>query len=247
MPLYSIVTQEYDADAAGFLLKRLKENGFEDSCLISRSDKKIEIKIKNDRELHALSRSLCKLLENDLCYFELARIINGFPFELEDKREILKRAALKAKDFRRETDTADEIYKYLKENRLIVLEGYLHFMMQDTFEHWRVCSDIAAEEVLLQKEQKELIKLLGIYTELTETGVEKLTVVLHPDGSSTITDNDKIRIDCDSESIDGMLSMLIGISPRKIVIYDLSCGQCEKLKETVIMLFGERVSCYNRI
>ena len=247
MPLYSIVTQEYDADMTGILSKRLKENGFDDSSVISRSDKKIEIEIKNDKELRALSRSLCTLLENDLCYFELAHIINGFPFELEDKREILKKAAEKSGNFRRETDTAGEIYEYLKENRLIVPEGYLHFMMQDTFEHWRVCSDIAAEEILLEKEQKELIKLLGMYTELTESGVEKLTVVLHPDGSSTLTDNDKIRIDCNAESIDGMLSMLIGISPRKIVIYDLSCGQCEKLKETVILLFGERVSCYNRV
>ena len=101
--------------------------------------------------------------------------------------------------------------------------------------------DIAAEEFLLIEEYNELLQILGLFSDVRPTDGTDVLVILQPDGSCTVTDGDKLRIDCAPNSNEGVLSMLTGMAPSHITLFDFSNGACDKLCRAICLLFGTHV------
>lgn len=245
MQTYSISTYDYDVNMEKLLARRLRKQEFEPEMDSSISKKRVTIRLNDDEGLVKLSNALSELILIDLRHLEIARITNALPFTLEEKRRLLPLALKSSIQYSDYKKTAEEIYDYLKENDLLIAEGYMRFRMQDVMETWSVCVDAAAEEQLLHEEYMELMRLLGMFVDLRAPATSAVTIILHPDGSSTITDENDVRIDCAEGNDGGVLSMLIGMAPEKIYLYDLSRGRNSSLKESIKTLFGARVSCYS--
>ena len=101
--------------------------------------------------------------------------------------------------------------------------------------------DIAAEEFLLIEEYNELLEILGLFSDVRPADGTDVLVILQPDGSCTVTDGDKLRIDCAPNSNEGVLSMLTGMAPSHITLFDFSNGKCDKLCRAICLLFGTHV------
>ena len=67
---------------------------------------------------------------------------------------------------------------------------------------------------------------------------------MNPDGSCTLTDDRDSRIDYDRCTGDGVMSVLVGLSPERITVYDLSGGVSAGLAETLVRVFEDRVRVY---
>lgn len=67
-------------------------------------------------------------------------------------------------------------------------------------------------------EYNELLEILGLFSDVRPTDGTDVLVILQPDGSCTVTDGDKLRIDCAPNSNEGVLSMLTGMAPSHITL-----------------------------
>lgn len=248
MRLLSIATNEYDADIEALIKRRLSRHGL-GSLPVEKSKNgcKLTLGIENDEELRALSAAVSELLLIDLRHFEIANIVEKLPFTLDDKKLILPKALRSSAERIDLSNTADGIFLYLSENSLFNLEGYLRFRLRDELESWSVCVDAAAEEQLLADEFEALKSLLGLFGAARPEACGDVSVMLNPDGSCTIrgkrsADAEDFRIDCAPGSNEGVLSMLSGLAPERILLYDFSFGRCESLRAGIELLFGSKVT-----
>lgn len=249
MQQYSVFTNEYDTDIELLLSRRLapEENRIE----IKKDDgihHRVEVIIGGNDELRALSKALADMMRNDLKYFELTRLASNLPKEFGSRERIVREAAEKSSEYDYDEAIEEGIFEYLKENRELNLEGYLRFRLKDVIEIWSIFIDAAADEMMLMDEFSALTKLLGLFSVVEPPRSGKLIVFLNPDGSCTITndreadsENSFFRIDCAAENNEGVISMLMGMSPRSIAIHDLSFGRCEKLRTAIETVFGARI------
>lgn len=245
MQLYSILTYEYDANMELLLNRRLNKHGVPPCSAASDMQRHMQVAIADDAELRKLSNALAELLLIDIRHFELAKMVNRLPFSLREKQTLLPKALSSSVVHLDYTGAANDLFDYLTDNKLLVLEGYLRFRLQNVMEMWSVCVDSAAEEMMLNEEYLALTQLLGLFAELQTPNIGEVNVVLHPDGSCTLTDSGDVRIDCAPGSNDGVVSMLVGMSPERIVIYDLSYDACDELIDAIRKIFGAKVSFYS--
>ncbi|MBR6006731.1 MAG: hypothetical protein IK064_03805, partial [Clostridia bacterium] len=169
MQLYSIVTNEYDADLEKLLKRRLARQNMGALPIVSDGrHSALTLGIDTDEELCGLSAALSELMLIDLRHFEIADMVEKLPFPLREKQRILKRALRSALPAAEQTLTraAEDIRRFLQESELLILEGYLRFRLQDELESWSVCVDAAAEELLLEEEYEQLTTLLGLFSAL---------------------------------------------------------------------------------
>lgn len=248
MRLFSVATNEYDADIEKLLSRRLIRHGL-GSLPVESGDggKTLTFGVENEDELRALSAALAELMLIDLRYFEIAGLVDRLPFALEDKKRILPKA-LEFSGVQSDCgNAADAIFDYFHEYSLLNLAGYLRFRLRDVLENWSVCVDAAAEEQLLSEEFEALTSLLGLFGATQTEASGDVSVILNPDGSCTIRgsqgkNKEGFRIDCAPDSNEGVLNILSGLTPERILLYDFSFGRCDKLRAGIELLFGARIT-----
>ncbi len=245
MQLYSIDTYEYDADMEKLLERRLKRQGFDRSFAGGSDKQRIRIIINDSIELKQLCSSLAELLLIDLRYFEIARMVDSLPFSLREKQSVLPEALKYSLQYCNCEAICVQLYQYLSENDLLILEGFMRFRMQDTIDAWSLSVDRAAEELLLHEEYAALMQLIGSFAELNAPKTSEVRIILHPDGSSTIVGDNDMRIDCASGNDAGVVNMLIGMAPARVTIYDLSLGKCNSLREAIQNAFTDNSKCFD--
>ena len=248
MQLYSIVTNEYDADLEKLLKRRLARQNMGALPIVSDGrHSALTLGIDTGEELRGLSAALSELMLIDLRHFEIADMVGKLPFPLREKQRILKRALRSALPAAEQTLTraAEDIRQFLQESELLILEGYLRFRLQEELESWSICVDAAAEELLLEEEYEQLTTLLGLFSALEPGQSGEVLVALNPDGSCTLTgkkeNGGEFRIDCAPGSNEGVLDLLSGMAPKRILLYDFSFGKCDKLRNGIELMFGGRV------
>lgn len=222
------------------LARRMRLCGLGHVEISCRSESRLMLNIADDNELRLFARALSELMLVDLRYFEFARMVDMLPFSVDEKKKILPCALGSAP----ESDPnmiSERVFDYLCDNSLLNLNGFLRFRLQDVIESWQVSVDIAAEEFLLIEEYNELLQILGLFSDVRPTDGTDVLVILQPDGSCTVTDGDKLRIDCAPNSNEGVLSMLTGMAPSHITLFDFSNGMCDKLCRAICLLFGTHV------
>lgn len=135
------------------------------------------------------------------------------------------------------------IMEHLENNDELVLEGFIRFRMKDFISELEDAVDRAVDDLLIEKEYTEFIKLLRYFVEIQEPKVEEVHVLLGEDKRYTLLDsslhiiNNDILEDLAKEISDKeisyddlLISSLITIAPKKITIH-----QFDKIKNTELL------------
>lgn len=244
----SISTCEYDVDLEKLLIRRLKYTGqdFEISEVRkSGTEQIVEVEMHCDNALKIYSSAVALLLLKDLAHFELARIVNTMSLSLVEKQRILPEAIKNAKAIEDRQGVARELTEHFSENENLNLEGFMRFRMKDVLAEWELCVDRAVEELWLQTEYMELMSILNAFVNIKPTRVKEVSLRLNADGSCTLADDTDTRIDCTQSAGEGLMNILMGLSPEHITVYDQSGGKNQALNDMLLKVFAGRIRFYN--
>lgn len=237
----TIQTNKYDIDLQKLLSRRLEQSG----CRYSLHNEPdgLCVSVQGTEALSALSDALSKLLCRDLQYFELAHMTDALPLSLPQKQEVLTIALENARAEEPLADVRAGLCAYLADAPQLNLEGYLQFRMQAALSRWELLVERAAADQALCHDYAELLELLRAYAADRPPNFGEISVCLHPDGSCTLTDDTDACIEYVDCSENGILQMLIGMSPARLTVYDLS-GGTSGLPESLARVFAGRIRIY---
>ena len=237
-----IQTMEYDVDLEQMLDARLRESGA--PYALSAAMGGVGVRMEGRQGLHALAKALSGVLVQDLAPFEVAAMADETPLELEDRRQVLDRAVAAARKREDLHETAAQLTAYLQEEAKLCLEGFLRFRMRSTLLFWRLCVEDAFSGVLLEKEYGEAVDVLRLLLNARPPRCPSLRLCLHGDGLCSLTDGEELRMEYVDESGEGIISLLIGMAPARLFVYDLSGGARTELVHALTEIFSGRVCLY---
>lgn len=259
MQTISVSTLEYEIDVAALLLRRLRrtQGGAEIAVVPAEDRRTAHVQLRSEAEREALCEALAALLLQDAAHFEIARIVNEMPLTLSEKQRVLPeavKAAHKAAEERADAAVAIDCERvqqmlsaHFEENDNLNLEGFLRFRMREELGAFELYALSAAEEIMLQTEYLELMRVLSVLVRLQQPRIREVSLILHADGSCTITDDTDARIECEgcgAAAGNELVNLLVALAPARIVVYDLSCGRCAELSQVLLQVFEDRVSFF---
>ncbi len=240
MVTYAIGAGKYDMDLDRLLCRRLSQCG----CLfaLATDGTDVTVTVQEGEQVLRLAEALTMLLCRDLSYYELARMTDALPLPIAEKQTILKAALKHARRDERPALARDGLIRYLAEARRLNLEGYLQFRLRPMLELWQDAVEQAAAETVFRREYAHLMGSLQTLSEQQPSG--EISICLHPDLSCTLTDAMGGCIeyaDCSEESI---VSLIVGMAPTFLTVYDLSGGRCRTLIDLLKGVFPGRMRLY---
>ena len=254
MQTISVSTLEYEIDVAALLLRRLRRTrgGAEIAFVPAEDRRTARVQLRSEAEARRL-RSACRVRFR-AAHFEIARIVNEIPLTLAEKQRLCGAAqsgAQGAKKAEVRCDHCERVQQMLsahfEENDNLNLEGFLRFRMREELGAFELYALSAAEEIMLQTEYLELMRVLSVLVRLQQPRIREVSLILHADGSCTITDDTDARIeceDCGAAAGNELVNLLVALAPARIVVYDLSCGRCAELSQVLLQVFEDRVSFF---
>ena len=147
------------------------------------------------------------------------------------------------------------VMEHLKNNDEMVLEGFIRFRLKDFKHELEEAVDRAVDDLLIEKEYSEFIKLLRYFVEIQEPKVEEIHVVMGDDNKYVLLDS-RLRIinndlledlakEISHKEIshdDLLISSLITIAPKKITIHESDKIQNKELLNTINNVFSGKVT-----
>ncbi|MEG1524851.1 MAG: sporulation protein YtxC [Clostridia bacterium] len=242
MLTYAIGTNQYDIDLGGLLSRRLSQCGC--VCGLASTDGSVTVTVQDGESVKLLADALTMLLCRDLQYFELTHYVDALPLSLSEKQAVLTSTLDMARSLEQPARIRDGLVRYLGEEHRLNLEGYMRFRMRDQVERWRESIDHAAAEQILRREYTELLGVLSSFVQTEEPQAGELSICIHPDGSCTLTDDMNAHIEYVDCSEDGIMSLLVGMAPTQLTVYDLSGGAGQRLTDAIRRVFAGRVKIY---
>lgn len=239
MRVCSVGTGKYEADIGQLLNRRLGQEGGLTARSLGRGG--AEAGISGPEGFRAWCRALSDVLTMDLSQFELAYMVNELPVSLEEKKAILPEAIRLSRRRCAREKVQEMLEEYFGSHDHLVLEGFMAFRMKECKQEWERCVIRAADELLLNVEYMELMQALAAFVRLRAPRMREVYVILNPDGSCTLTDEEELRIDYERCTTDGIMSILVGLAPERITVYDLSGGRSAGLGESLTRIFEGRV------
>lgn len=242
MPAWIIRTFEYDIDTAALLGRRLRAAHV--PFTMGEAVGGCAVNIQGSHGAEKLSEGVCGLLCRDLLPFVLSAMADATPFSLEEKRALVTSAVQNARREEELSPVKRQLTEYLRQERVLCLEGFMRFRMESTLMFWQLCLEQAAASLLLQKEYGELVSLLRGYVQEQPDKLEELQVCLHKDGSCTLTDQQALCIEYADPSQEGLVSLLVSMAPGHLTVYDLTGLSPNPLADTLLQVFSGRISLY---
>ena len=242
MSSWIIQTMEYDVDLEALLKARLREVGA--PCALSAAWGGVGVRLEGRQGLDALSRALAAVLIRDAAPFELAAMADETPLDREDRQQVLSRAVDAARRREDLSETASRLCAYLREEGKLCLEGFLRFRMPETLLFWRLCVEEAFSALLLEKEYAEAVQVLRLLLSRRPPRCPALRLCLHGDGLCSLSDGAELRMEYVDETGEGILSLLVGMAPARLIVYDLSGGARKELVHALTEIFSGRVCLY---
>jgi hypothetical protein len=233
---------EYDVDLEGLLSARLRETGA--PFALSAAWGGVGVRMEGRQGLDALSRALSAVLLHDLVPFEVGAMADETPLDREDRQQVLSRAVDAARRREDLSETATRLAAYLQEEGKLCLEGFLRFRMPETLLFWRLCVEEAFSELLLEKEYAEAANVLRLLLSQRPPRCPSLRLCLHGDGLCSLSDGAELRMEYVDETGEGILSLLVGMAPAWLIVYDLSGGARKELVHALTEIFSGRVCLY---
>ncbi len=242
MVVFEILTYEYDLPLLKLMDRRMSE--LDCAYALEEIPDGVVLKIRGEAPEQAAADALLSVLGRDLRFFALAEFADALPLTLSEKQSVL-RDALENASHREELSVLKEkLVGYLATHRTLVLEGFLHFRMQEFLMLWELAVEQAAARVLMNKEYGELIEALKRFVDGRMSRVDALSVCIHADGTITLTDDNDVHIEYVDCAPDGILNLLVNMAPMRLTVYDLSGKEKNRLTEAILRVFGDRVKLY---
>lgn len=249
-------------DILDYLLKRIKEINFEE-LIYSKNKFKVYKNViihyqgkDNEKFLSFLSDLITEVV---LEFYEeklIKQILNYnyFYFDEYERIEILKACMGIMEDDEKDRLKIIEkaVYEYLKENKSMILEGFVYFRLKEYISYLDNIIDIAVNQFIIDREYTEFINLLRIYVNSKPAECSVLHLV-YVNGESIILDdnenivsvsdnilNAKYLSDISFSSNDFALNTLLTMLPERIEIHLI--GIEDEFINTIKLIFENRVS-----
>lgn len=238
----AVCTQQYEADIGKLMQRRLKSEDIAQQILYA-DGQCVRVKLQTPAHMEGWTSAVSGLLLYDLAHLALAARVDALPLRLREKQWILPKAVKLSRgvDARAIRGT---LASFFYETDTLNLEGLVHFRMRNVLLAWDACVRQAAEELLLETEYRKLTGILSAFVQMQPPRVECVYIILNPDGSCTLTDDMDMRIRYACDKGDGVVSLLVGLAPARITVYDLSGGRGDMLADVLLRVFEDRVKYF---
>lgn len=241
MPTWIIQNPEYDMELLSLLQERLSSQG----AVFAVSPALGGVGVRTEAAgLPGLCRALGQLLLKDMLPFEMERLVDRTPLPLMDKEQVVSQAvdcALEQADL---SDTPGRLMAHLKRESRLCLEGFLHFRMQETVLFWQLCAEEATSALLMERELSEVAGVLQLMLLNRPPRCRTLRLCLHGDGVCSLSDGEELHMEYVDESGQGIISLLVGMAPARLLVYDLSGGRRQGLVTALTEIFLGRMCLY---
>lgn len=141
---------------------------------------------------------------------------------------------------------------YVKQNKVLILDGFLHFRLKEYWQSLDEVVDMAVDKFVLEREYNEFISLLKLYIDSKEPSTSLLHLIYH-EQESILLDAEKHCIDTSSHIFDAKylsdisfssndyaLNALLNLLPEKLYIH-LIDNQEDEFITTLKLIFGNRI------
>ena len=116
--------------------------------------------------------------------------------------------------------------------------------MQETVLFWRLCVEEAFSALLLEQEYARAADVLRLLLNERPPRCPALRLCLHRDGLCSLSDGEALRMEYVDETGEGLISLLVGMAPARLEVYDLSNGARQELVEALTGIFSGRICLY---
>ena len=145
-----------------------------------------------------------------------------------------------------------QFYSYLKENKSIILQGFINFRIQ---EYFKILDEVVSEAVnsfIIEKEYLEFISLLKLYinsqnpkSNIVHLIYKKNNPILLDENKNIIPLNDSISdvkylSDISFSKNDLVLNTLLSILPKKIYLHLIN-NNIYEFANTLILIFDKKI------
>jgi len=204
-----------------------------------------------------LADILSDFIVNDLQQMMIERVIKSeyFYYENDDREQIRQEvlnAIFEGKEYENQFNQLknkwrnpirQRILDHLDAHNELIVEGFIRFRLKDFTREMVEIVDKIIEELLVEREYNEFIKLLRYFVEIQEPKVREVHVLVDDDrryilldDSMRVINNDILKelareiSDTEMSYDDLLISSLITIAPSKITIHG-----CDKIKNTELL------------
>ncbi len=262
----SLCIKTNDADLINYLLNELKNLDLHDLCFSKNQFKLYQNVIihysGNDEALFLskIASLLCFLVIDELEEELLKRSIqqNYFYFDYKEREKILAICFdVMLDDFSNFFDKKfktlyDAFYRFLSDNKTIVLNGFINFRLKDYFSLLDNVVNESVNSFVIEKEYLEFISLLKLYINSQNYGCEMVHIVFSASDSILLDEHKnlivvsddifkaKILSDITFSSNDYILNSLLTLLPKKIYIH-LVDNYVDEFINTLQLVFENRV------
>ena len=153
----------------------------------------------------------------------------------------------------RKSRVMERLLEYLEGADQILIEGFVTFRLREYLENLEEAVDRAVDDLLLEREYKEFVRLLQYFVQVQEVRIAEVHVYLKGDGTFGLQDKDGNNmnhtaveelvmemVDADFSYEDLLISNLISAAPQHVVIhYPLGVGADESV-EMIKNVFVDR-------
>lgn len=157
--------------------------------------------------------------------------------------------------FGRKNRISQRVLEHIKQHECISVEGFVTFCLRDYLTEIKYAAEVALEELKNEKEYSEFVSLLRYFVDTQSPKMNEVNLMAGKDCVFTLWDGNGVSIDdhymryyvdellLNEVSLDDVLvSILITISPRRIILHNTGDQQ---ISEPVLMIrnvFKERIS-----
>ena len=152
----------------------------------------------------------------------------------------------------RKDEIFNNILKYVKENKSMILDGFVNFRLNEYIKTLDEVVDYSVQQYVIEKEYKEFINLLKLYIDSKEPTCS-LIHLIYANGESTLLDENKHIINLEDNIFDAQylsdisfssndfaLNALLTLLPKKIEIH-LCSNYEDEFINTLKLIFGTRI------
>lgn len=149
----------------------------------------------------------------------------------------------------------EKIKVCIEENSELNIKGFITFRMKELREDIEDIIDKIVEEYMVDKEYKEFVKLLKYFVDIQDSKIEEINIYIQENGDYSLKDgygNDifqefikeisECKIETEAKVEDIIISGLITNAPKKVIIHKKENCLNKEFIETIINVFGEKVS-----
>lgn len=257
---YTLGISRVAYEATNTLLVNLSLQGSNDDLYLKDED---IIYIFKHQIAEFLAEHIIKDWEAKMVWKEISRKARHIP--LDDQKIIMNKALDFLKrcngneslnlllNYGRKNKISHKIMDYIYNNNAVVIGGLITFSMPDYLTELKFAVDLAMEELRNEREYNDFVKLLRYFVDTQPSRIQEVNLRMDPDGLFWLWDGQGINIEekflnyycndllIDEISLDDLLvSILITVSPRRIILHDAEQQNSEPVK-MIRNVFGERI------